>query len=212
MTGLSIFLDLAALLVVAAFAIRGARRGFVMTVAGLAVVFLAYIGAGLAAKILSPAVASLIEPMLSGIELPDLISEETLAGINIAGVNIGGLGLFADAADAINAGADKIAKDIAAGVASTIAYAIVAVLAFVVLAVVLRVIFRAVNIVAKLPVLNLLNRTLGLVVGCLTGIVLMIAAAWITGLFDAYVTAETVEATLAYKYFADPPAFFKLFR
>ncbi len=212
MVGLNIILDAATVLLVALFAIRGARRGFVMTVSSLVAVVIAYIGAGIAAQLLSPLVAGWIEPLLAGIELPEIVDEDALAGLSLAGVNIAGLEIFGDASDALNEGAEQIAQHIVTAVSRVVAYAVVAAVAFVVILIVVRMIFKAIDIVAKLPVLHMLNKLFGLLGGLALGILIMITAAWIIGLFDAYVTAEEIDATFIYKYFADPPTFLKLFR
>ena len=206
---LSIFLDIVVLLVVGGYAVSGARRGFVMTVSGLVSILLAYIGAGLLARLFAPAVAGLIEPYLQRIELPAILSAETLEHYEYAGIKVSAL---EPVRQSMNASASQLAARIISGIAAKLAYALVAVVAFLVLCLVFHGIFRAMDLVTRLPVLSFLNGTLGFVAGLAVGCLLMVVLAWVAGFFDAYVTPEAVSLTRIYRFFADPPALLTLFR
>ena len=64
---LPILLDLAAAAALAVFALLGARRGIVLSLCGLAAVFLAWAGAGFASHSLAPRAAQLLEPRLAAV-------------------------------------------------------------------------------------------------------------------------------------------------
>ena len=208
MAGLNIILDLAAVIVVAAFTLRGVSRGFVRSVTTLAVVILSYFGARFASQMLAPFLAQIIEPLLWNIDIAAIINEETLSSVHIAGVNVADLEFFEEAIEQLAHGTEQVVGELIAGAALKIAQAIISIVVFIVLAIVLWAVFKAIGLVAKLPVLSFINRLAGLLFGAATGIIVMLILASVCGIFSAYVTAEIVDATLAYKYFANPMLLF----
>ena len=209
MNPMSVILDLGAAAVLLICLISGARRGFVMTVSGLVSVVLAYLGAGILARMFGPRAAELLEPYLMNIQLPEVLDAQSLNRFSFAGVDVGKIDLVQEA---LGGTFTHVAETIVTGLARTLGYVLVAIVSFVVLCILFHLLVRAMDLVARLPVLKFLNGVLGLAAGILTGGVILIAAAWILGFFDAYITPEAVSSTYLYKYFADPPMILQFFR
>lgn len=62
--GVFLIFDLIILILLVVFAVRGAHRGLVLSLCGLVAVVVAFAGAGIAARTLSPMVADALEPPL----------------------------------------------------------------------------------------------------------------------------------------------------
>ena len=60
-----LFFDLILVVILAAFCLRGAQRGLVLSLCGLVAVFVALIGAQVASDVLAPKVADVLEPGFS---------------------------------------------------------------------------------------------------------------------------------------------------
>lgn len=60
--GVFLIFDLIILILLVVFAVRGAHRGLVLSLCGLVAVVVAFAGAGIAARTLSPMVADALEP------------------------------------------------------------------------------------------------------------------------------------------------------
>ena len=202
MDHLSLILDVGAAAILIIFTILGAHRGFIKTVSGLLTVVIAYYGAGFLARMLGPWAAEQLMPYLENIQLPEILSAETLEQFSFAGVAVGSID---SVQEALGGTVSRVTESIISGIAQALGYALVAAVSFVVLCIICKLIFHAIDLVARLPLLDLTNHVLGFAAGVATGVVLLLAIAWILGFFDAYITAEVVQDTHIYKWFADLP-------
>lgn len=191
MTYLLLDLLLAAVLLI--FAFRGAAKGFVLSLCGLLAVAVALTGAALASRALSPLVAQTIEPPIAQAiesrleeEIQAGNGEETLEELPLGQVLdvLREMGLYEQLIDtvdrAVEAGMVSVAAGAAAAVAAalaqSIASAVIFLVAFALLLVVWSLVSRSLDLVARLPGLHFLNKTLGAAVGLLKGCVFLFVA------------------------------------
>lgn len=188
-----ILIDLFLAAILALFVYRGTHRGFVLTLCSLAAVIVALIGANLLANALAPKVADFLQPRLEqsireSLEekaqevsaIDSLGEEDVLAALKDKG------GVYEWAADGLedllrSVPTDSLAQQAAAaaaGVAEELARSLLFLLSFVLLLIAWGILSHALNLVAKLPVLKSLNRTLGGALGLLKGFVVIYVAAW----------------------------------
>lgn len=179
--------DLILFLVVVLFAGLGIRRGLVLTVCGLLSIVVALGGAKVAADSLSPMVADAITPRIATTvegQLEKNVQESVKDAGETAKDSLSGiLSLFGSSETyqkaseelqkAIQSGlkpsletaAQSVAKDLAQPVAWWVVYAV----AFFLVLFLWGLVSKALDLVAKLPVLNLANRLMGGGVGLLKG-------------------------------------------
>jgi len=201
----AIVLDLAVAAILLFFAIRGIRRGFVLTLASFVILIVAFVGAGFTAKAFSPTVAGWISPSLENVIMPAIDAPEEPSGISeltFFGVKIGETEAYASVSGAFENAVEAAAKSISESVAGSIAYCLVALGAFIILMVVLKLIARAIDLAFKLPVLSFFNKTLGLAAGIIMGVILIFAISAVLELFTGIIPAEAKEATYIYSFFS----------
>jgi len=224
--------DLIILAVLAFFFWRGYVKGFVLTLCGLLAVFVALIGASVlssalaepAAKAIEPVVASSIHDTVSsyyqrapaedasGEEedwLAQLPLEELMEPLKESRFFQG----FADAFQrAVDSGVDQAithaAQAMAHFVAVQVARTVLFVIAFAAVLIAWSLLSRALDLVARLPVLSTVNRWGGGAAGLCKGALIVFIAVWL--LRDSQIPAEAVENTLLLKFFSTlrPLSFF----
>jgi uncharacterized membrane protein required for colicin V production len=180
------------LAVLIVFILHGARRGFILSLCGLIAVVVAFVGADLLSTALTPAVADSISPMIQtsiekqmgNIPLDSVITEDTLKNMDSNSTVLVKLILQADQKlhlfdQAKEVLASQFAQQAADTIAKWIAHTTVFIISFLLVLMVWSLISGALNLVAKLPGLHMVNKTLGGLFGGLKGIVLLFAAAWI---------------------------------
>ena len=221
-----ILLDVLLVALLLFFTLRGAKKGFVLTLCSLVAVVVAFLGANLLADAMAPKVAEAIQPKLETVIEESLTealrkTEFTAPGgdvatsaeeIPLAGVLevlrenelyrqfLGGI------EDALNEGAAATAASaasrVAAAVAAQLARGIIFLIGFVVVLLVWTLLSHALDLVAKLPVLNTLNSGLGGVVGLVKGVAIACVAVWALYSLSGYVSAEMMEQTFLFKFLA----------
>ena len=224
--------DLAVVAILALFAIWGSRKGLVLTLCSLVAVFVALIGASFLSDALAEPVARAVEPAVERRiqdSLTEAIRSTEFVSVNggvaekpeevaLAGV-IGHLKeshLFQGFADsfqrAVENGLAEVtanaAKALAHFVAVQIARIVIFVLAFAAILIGWVFLSRALDLVAKLPVLNTVNRWGGAAAGLVKGALVLFIAAGL--LRDSYIPREAAENTFLLRFFctAGPLAFF----
>lgn len=202
--------------VLALFTWFGWRRGLLLSLCGLAVAVVAFLGAGLVADTLDAPVATALVPNLSAL-VEDRISQHFEDGdtVSIADMLRQEGGLYAWAADAVEKGAldeehlftdvTSAARTAAQAVAQRIAHSLLFALSFLALYVLLTLALHALNLVAKLPGLHFCNGLGGGVIGLVKGgIIVFVAVGAATLLFSAYLPdAQTLERSHIFKFFVD---------
>ena len=219
--------DLIIVIVLIIFAVHGAYRGLILSLCGLLAVVVAFVGAGYAARSLSPMVAQALEPRFAAaIEerldaeiqdahspaLPDEGSDaDAEGGLPLQSVLnvLKDMGFYEDLVNTINkaveegmtAVAASAAAAVAAAIAQSVAYLIIFLLAFFLILLVWKLISHALDLVARLPGLHFLNKTGGALFGLLKACILLFVAAWLIQYLGNWIPEETVAKTHLLKFF-----------
>lgn len=187
---MSILIDIAVIALIAVFAFIGYRKGLVKTLLNFAGVFIALIAAFYIASPLSSFVFDtfFIDRIHNGVNkaivnsaadtvtgavaaVPDYIKK----GAKALDINIEKVISDSDPESGVSF-AEDVAETITQKVARPIVTRLLAIILFIILFVLLRVLIKvianALNLVARLPGLNLANRTLGAVIGFAEGLLI----------------------------------------
>ncbi len=212
--------ELIPLVVLLVFAIRGLRRGLIKSLFSLVAVLVAFVGAILMANFLTPPVSEWVQPMLQPtIEnalqsaLPEeggsaeLSLDNVLQSLEQADLPLGLHGLLDNIQnenDAIQL--DSLAQDVAGvlteKLSNTITYAVLFLLAFLLILILWSCLARTLNLVAKLPVLNGLNRIGGFAFGLIFGAIILFVCAWVVRwLFLDWIGTDVIEQTRLLRFF-----------
>lgn len=222
---MAIVFELIVVVVLAAFVLLGIKRGLMLSLCGLIGVLVAFAGAGAVARTLSPVVADALEPRFAAaieeqlnesIQHTEYTTEEgdiatapeevPLPGVLDA---LRAMGLYESLIDSIDQAVENgmtevaasAAAKVAAAIAQSVAYLILFLVSFVIIVILWKVVSRALDLVARLPVLHFLNKTLGAVFGLLQGCVVLFVAAWTIQFMGNLIPAGTVEQTTLLKFF-----------
>ena len=237
--------DLIILAALIGFAVRGAKRGLVLSLCSLLAVVVAFAGAGFAARTLSPTVAAYLEPKFAAaieqrldqsiqdaqetapqpsLTPPPQAGGETPASLlpDGEGTEQGDLNPFDDVLDALRDmglydtligtiqdsvsqgmedAAAGAAASVAAAAAQSAAYLILFLLAFVLILLAWKLLSRALDLVARLPGLHFLNKTLGALFGLVQCCILLFVIAWLLQFFGKVLPAQAVNQTYLLKFF-----------
>lgn len=218
-----ILFDLAILAVLALFLWRGYAKGFILTLCGFLAIFVALIGASILSNALAEPVAKTMEPVIAhriqdalaqAIEETDFISvdgsivqtpEELPLHEVIQQLTESKLyqNFAASFQAAVDSGAAEIttnaARSIAHFAAVQIARTVIFAVSFFAILIAWFFLSHALDLVAKLPVLNSVNQLAGGAVGLAKGVLLLFIAAWLFK--DSFVPPEAAEQTYLLKFF-----------
>lgn len=186
--------DVILLVIVILCVIVGMRRGFVLTLCGVLSIVVALVGAKVAADQFSPVVTQAIAPQMETViearlneSIGDTVQNSTNWDESDFDASLGGiLGIFqqneavqnaiSGIQDSIQSGVDAAvqtaAGSMAQEIAQPVAWGTVYVIAFVVILLLWNLISKALDLVAKLPVLHFFNRLLGGACGVIKGILI----------------------------------------
>lgn len=211
--------DAVIVVILAFFFLRGRKKGLILTLCGLAAFFVAIIGARIASDAFAPQVADMLQPHFSTVieeqlggglqeRLDELLAAGEQGDSAIAKL-LTTLGFYDEVADAIREAvsgqaaqtAADVAVSLARAVAEVVAGVLVFVVAFLLITVVWFLLSRALDLAARLPILNGLNRTLGGLFGLLQGMLLLFLIAWVLRLMGGVIPQETVAQTTLLKFF-----------
>lgn len=227
-----ILYDIAILMILAFFLWRGYRKGFVLTLCSLLAVFVALVGASFLSNTLAEPMAKAVEPVVER-RIQDALTE-AIRSTEFAAVN-GGVAqtpeelplnavieqlkesrLFQGFAEAFQKAVDNGAAEVATHAAQALAHfvavqiarMVIFVIAFFAVLIAWHFLSRALDLVAKLPVLSSVNRWGGGAAGLVKGALVLFIAAWL--LKDSYLPAEAVEHSFLLNFFctASPLSFF----
>ncbi len=170
----SLLLDLVLLVILVLFFVQGIRRGFVLTLCSLLAVILALIGGWYLAQHYAQPVQAALEPMILERMLPNAdsgasdqsdqsLAEEVQSQVDEAAQTV---------QNAILTQQAKVVAGMAARVLLFLAGFIIVLLVWVILC-------HALDLVAKLPGLNLVNKVLGGVLGLVKGLILLMVLRWL---------------------------------
>lgn len=223
-----LILDLIIVAVFLIFAAIGAHRGLVLSLCGLLAVLVAFVGASFAARTLSPMVANALEPRFAAAieeqlneqiqnsqvqtDLTDPgageVSPDTLPLQDVLNA-LREMGFYETLIDSVNqavedgmtAVAASAAAQVAAAIAQSAAYLIIFLVGFVLILVAWKLISHALDLVARLPGLHFLNKTLGALFGLIQACIILFIAAWLLQFFGGILPQDAVEKTYLLKFF-----------
>lgn len=181
-----VIIDIIAAAILVGFTACGARRGLFRALAGLVIVVLALVGAGIAARTLAPPAARLVQPVIERRveqqldealsdtvgEMPEeLLPEELLALLGISGDRLDAL---ADQArQTVRESGASILSAVAESAAESFLYGLFYILAFLILTVLLNLAAKLLDLALKLPVLHGANALSGAAVGLAEGVLVL---------------------------------------
>ena len=209
-----VIIDAVAVAVLAGFAILGAWRGLLRTLAGLLVLALSLAGAGIIASALSAPAAKLIAPVIEKrieARLDEAIQERrpqetTGEGLPLAEL-LDLLGVDQSRRDALADRAEKSVRNTGASLAAalveslarSVLYGILYMLSFVLLTLALHLLVRMLDAVLKLPGLHGLNAVGGGMAGLAEGALLLFLAVWVLRLVGVSFDGE--EGSQIFRFF-----------
>ena len=192
----AVIIDAIVVVLLLAFAIRGARQGLVRALAGLVMVIVALVGAGMIAATFSGPAARLAAPVIqkyitSRVEEAMAVqtgaAPEEEAGEEPRGEDLLALlGLDEDVRSSLAEQAEERVRDTGASIVSavvesmvgSVAYGVLFILAFLLLLLMLHVLVGAMDLVMKLPLLHGLNTLGGGALGLVEGALVLFLAVW----------------------------------
>ena len=192
-----VIIDAIVVLVLAGFTIWGIRRGLLQALAGLVIVVVALVGAGMIAATFSAPAARLAAPFIekqsekkvdAALEeqmrepqLPEEDSDRQLEELlSLLGLDTELRDSLAEQAkDTVRETGVSAAAAVVTGVAQSMIYGILYFLSFAALMILLHVLLGAMGLLAKLPGLRGLNALGGGLLGLIEGALLLFLAVWI---------------------------------
>ena len=194
-----VIIDIVVVVFLVAFIIYGAKRGLLRTLAGVVIVVLALVGAGMLATTFASPVAKIVTPLVReqiAQRVEDAIAEwdpaqehdldaqaleEILKQLGVEEDTLQGIRNTVQEMEA-SAGAtisDAVMNAAVEGLVRSIVYGILYVLAFVLLMLILHILAGAAGLLTKLPGVHTLNMLGGAVLGLAEGALLLFLAVWI---------------------------------
>ena len=193
-----VIIDIVVIVVLVGFTIYGARRGLLRALAGLLVVIVALVGAGIIAATFAPPAAKLVSPFITQrIEekVEEAMAVQADAGVHMPeaedssaiGELLSILGLDDDVRGSLTEKVQEKVRDTGASLAAAVVeslaqsfiYGVLYILSFAALLLLMKVLVGAMGLVLKLPLLRGLNALGGGAVGLLEGALLLFLAVWV---------------------------------
>ena len=203
-------IDLIILLFIVFLVFLGVHRGLVLTLCGLLAVIVAFVGASFIAPVVSPAVTEIVEPHISNIleaQVNELVDENN--GSFPLDDTLKEFGFYEDLVvridDAVTERVDETRADIVDALAQivteTLVYFGIFLLSFIIILLIWSMLSRALDLVARLPVLNFCNRAGGGILGGIKAIIFLFIAAWLVQYLGQLIPESTVQSTYLLKFF-----------
>ena len=225
--------DLVILAVLVLFAILGARRGLILSLCGLLAVLVAFVGASFVARTLSPMVASALEPRFAA-AIEEQLNEQIQSSTYLPEGSDPGetptadtlplqdvlnalrdMGFYEQLIDSINQAVEdgmtevaaSAAAKVAAAIAQSAAYMILFLVCFVVILILWKLLSHALDLVARLPGLHFLNKSLGALFGLVQAGILIFIAIWLLQFVGQVIPREAAEQTYLLRFFLNTSPF-----
>ena len=192
----AVIIDAIVVVLLLAFAIRGARQGLVRALAGLVMVIVALVGAGMIAATFSGPAARLAAPVIQkhitsrveeamAVQTGSAPEEETGKEPRVEDL-LALLGLDEDVRSSLADQAEERIRDTGASIVSavvesmvgSVAYGVLFILSFLLLLLMLHVLVGAMDLVMKLPLLHGINTLGGGALGLVEGALVLFLAVW----------------------------------
>ena len=222
---MAIIFEVITAVILIVFVALGAKRGLVLSLCGLLGVLVAFSGAGVLARTLSPAVADALEPRFAAAieaqleeQIAQRLEEAEAEGEPPRTDNLPlqdvldalrDMGFYETLVNSVDRAVEQGMTGVAAGaaakgaaaIAQSAAYLVLFLVGFIVILILWKVVGRALDLVARLPVLHFLNKTMGALFGLLQGCIILFIAAWAVQFMGGLIPPETVEQTVLLKFF-----------
>ena len=217
-----VIIDVIAAAVLIAAAAWGAHRGLFRSLAGLAVVIVALVGAAIIANTLAAPAARLVTPLIrehietkvdeamaqqsQEVQMPEEDVDEGFAIADLLAL----MGLDEDVRSSLVQQTEEKIRDtgvslamaVVESVAQSILYAALFLISFVGLTILLKLLIRAMDLVLQLPGLHLVNSLGGGLIGLAEGALALFLAIWVLRRFGVSFETDTVSATHILRFFA----------
>ena len=213
-----VIMDIAAAAVLLLFLILGARAGLIRSLAGLVIVVVALVGAGMIAATFADPAAKLAAPMIEKAvtqKVEEAITAETgMLDTERADPEIGELlsmlSLDEEVKEGITNRAEQTIRDTGASVISAVVeglcrsviYGLLYILSFLGLWLLLHVLAKAMDLLARLPGLSTLNALGGAALGLVKGVLVLFLAIWAARRLGISFETEEVAQTYILQFFA----------
>ena len=210
---MAIFVDLfmAAILLLAL--VLGIRQGFLQSLARVAIVIVALLGAAWLAEHLADPAAKWLEPVLTE-KLQQQMSGQPAAADDPSLAAAGILETFGFSGDtldemvrSVTEKAQEVGQTLLSAVVSTVlrsvAYAVVYLVSFLLLLLLLRLLLAPLHLFTKLPGVHGINAALGGVLGLIKGALLLFFAVWLLRRLQLWITPELISQTYILRFFAE---------
>lgn len=211
---MAIFVDIfmAACLLLAL--VLGVRQGFLQSLARVAIIIVALLGAAWLAEHLADPAAKWLEPMLTE-KIQQQMEDGQAAAADDPSLAAAGLletfGFSGDALEKLVESATEKAQEVGqtllSAVVSTVlrsvAYAVVYLVSFLLLLLLLRLLLAPLHLFTKLPVVHGINAVLGGALGLVKGALLLFFAVWLLRRLQIWITPELISQTYILRFFAE---------
>ena len=194
-----VIIDIVVAAVLVRFLIYGGSRGLIRSLAGLVAVVIALVGAGIAAATFAPPAAEFVTPLIAekieervedavasrsdDVQMPEVeVAEDLTVGelLAILGLDEEVRGQLSEQAEsAVRDTGAAVVEAVVESVAYSFIYGALYILVFLLLILLVHVLIGAMDLVMKLPGLNLLNALGGALVGVIEGALLLFLAVWV---------------------------------
>ena len=206
----SLISDIIVVLLLILFAFLGRRRGLVKMVSGVLVLVLAITAAGMLSKWTTPYISSVfVEPKVEELLMPEFEAPqdentEDVQGEDISSSLLLKLGLSSASLETAIADIKRNAADSVQGAVSSLSssvsvkatYTISFIVYFIICLLIFSLLARVLNLAAKLPVINFINRTGGFIIGAVWGYLVILVSASLLIKFKILITPELCEQTV----------------
>lgn len=210
---MAIFVDIfmAACLLLAL--VLGVRQGFLQSLARVAIIIVALLGAAWLAEHLADPAAKWLEPMLTEKIQQQMDGQATAAddpSLAAAGL-LETFGFSGEALDKLveraTEKAQEVGQTLLSAVVSTVlrsvAYAVVYLVSFLLLLLLLRLLLAPLHLFTKLPVVHGINAVMGGALGLVKGALLLFFAVWLLRRLQIWITPELISQTYILRFFAE---------
>ena len=210
---MAIFVDIfmAACLLLAL--VLGVRQGFLQSLARVAIIIVALLGAAWLAEHLADPAAKWLEPMLTE-KIQQQMDGQAAAADNPNLAAAGLLETFGFSGDALDKlvesateKAQEVGQTLLSAVVSTVlrsvAYAVVYLVSFLLLLLLLRLLLAPLHLFTKLPVVHGINAVMGGALGLVKGALLLFFAVWLLRRLQIWITPELISQTYILRFFAE---------
>ncbi len=210
---MAIFVDIfmAACLLLAL--VLGVRQGFLQSLARVAIIIVALLGAAWLAEHLADPAAKWLEPMLTE-KIQQQMDGQGAAADDPSLAAAGLLETFGFSGEALDKlverateKAQEVGETLLSAVVSTVlrsvAYAVVYLASFLLLLLLLRLLLAPLHLFTKLPVVHGINAVMGGALGLVKGALLLFFAVWLLRRLQIWITPELISQTYILRFFAE---------